>query len=337
MLRLTFIVLCVAVVAQVAQADIAPNPATKARSLAPKETTSVSMDRERVEVTLSENNGHVKATFWMRNTSKSPTTLEVGFPDQDHPFEKFGTCISNLKVTVDGVQQGYKPYDPTRQPDGRYVYKKGGDQRGWYLWQTTFEGGQKRTIVVEYDCRTHKHWMGSSEAWTTADERELDMFEGRIKESDAFKKKHPAGSRTRVKGGYYLRVKRDREFDYVLATGAGWHGPIGEAVIEVKLTDDAAKCVESLKPHGASWQKDTITWVFKDLEPTADHDISIRYRQGTYHKLGLKPGLNAVLAILQNNSHADWRAVAELATSIGTKECTEALRGKKTAGSSSVH
>jgi hypothetical protein len=111
----------------------------------------------------------------------------------------------------------------------------------------------------------------------------------------------------------------------VLLVAAGWAGPIGKGLIQVKLADDAAQCVESLNPQGASWQGDTITWYFENLEPTADHNIVIRYRQGTHHALGLKPGIDSLLAALQQRSNKNWSEAVKLAQRIGTKECLHAL------------
>jgi hypothetical protein len=329
--RLILALLCVAAVAQAALADIAPDPVTSAQSLTPREpdkATPVSMDAERVQVTLTENNAHVKAAFWMRNTSKSPTTLAVGFPDQDHLFaEKTGKSIANLKVTVDGVGQQYEFVDPTRQPDGRYSTKGGQDWTAWHVWQMTFQGEQKRLVVVEYDCQTYRG-DGDAPAWTEAKQRDLDMYEGRLPETEEFKKRQPdprkpGPQRHQIIGG--LKAQRDREFRYVLATGAGWHGPIGKGLIEVTLADAAANCIESLNPRGASWQGNMITWRFEDLEPTKEHDIRIGYRQGSYYQLGLRPGLDSILAVLRNRSHKDWSAVAELAKRIGAVECYTAL------------
>jgi hypothetical protein len=340
MLRLMLAALCAAVVAQAALADIAPEPAAGGLSLAPRETTAVAMDAERVLVTLTENTAHVKAAFWMRNTSKAPTTLEVGFPDENGaygPYEESEKVLANMKVTVDGAAQAYRIYDPHIQPDGKWIMKAGQDHTCWYLWQMTFGPEQKRLVVVEYDCQTFpgKGYKEGAPVWNEVKARYLDMWEGRVPESEEFKKYKenalaefpkniPKPHDKRIIAG--LRNSRNRQFGYVLATGAGWHGPIGKGLIEVKLADDAANCIESLKgPGTASWQGDTITWTFTDLEPTADDNIAIGYRQGTYHALGLKPGIDNILAALKQRSHKNWSAASELAKRIGTKECVEAL------------
>lgn len=317
MLRLMLAVLCIAVVAQAAWADIAPEPITKAQSLAPRLTTSVSMDREHVQVTLTENKAHVKATFWMRNSSKSPTTLDVGFPDQHPTFGEFGLSVANLKVTVDGAEQEYEAHDKTV------------DQPAWYVWQMTFGSEQKRVIVVEYDCKTFRGREDEFSEWTEDRARTLDMCEGRLPEDEAFKEHVKEWKKNDIQRHHVvrsLRAARDREFGYVMATGAAWHGPIGEAVIEVKLADDAAKCIELLSPGRASWQNDTITWRFHNIEPRTSTNIVIGYRQGTYRQLGLKPGIESILAVLKDESHEHWEAVAELAKRIGTIECLRARR-----------
>ncbi|MBN1918644.1 MAG: DUF4424 family protein [Verrucomicrobia bacterium] len=331
MFRLMLAALCAALIIPAAYADIAPDPAAKGQSLAPKDKTAVAMDAEKVEVTLSENSAHVRATFWMRNTAESSTTLEVGFPDQVRPFEEEeGLSLTNLKVTVDGAEQKTEPYDPTRKGPGTYSFTPGQDRTAWFLWTTTFGPEQKRTIVVEYDCRTFEARESEVPTWSKADELELDMYEGRVPESKEFGKNKPAEDdwgEIKVYGARQsaLQRKRNREFAYVLATGAGWSGPIGKGLIRVRLADEAAHCIEALNPHGASWQGDTITWTFEDLEPTAEHNIVIRYRQGTHHAIGLKPGIDNLLAALRQRNHKNWLAAVELAKHIGTVECLNAL------------
>lgn len=328
MLRLMLAVLCAAVVAQAAYGDAAPNPPIPGRSLAPREETSVSMDAEKVEVTLTENNAHVKATFWMRNTSDSATSLEVGFPGQVMPFESHGQAIANLKVTVDGAEQKYKTHDPTRRADGSYTYTAGEDMTAWFLWDMAFTAGQKRTIVVEYDCKTYASYDGKAPEWNETKARELDMYEGRLPEDAAFKKNDPPAPVTPkyARHAHGLRTARDRQFNYIMATGAGWHGRIAQGLITVKLADGAARCIESLQgPGTVSWEGDTITWRFKNLEPKERHNVEIGYRQGAYRRLGLKPGIEGIMAVLRDKSHKHWRAVAVFAETIGAPELIRAI------------
>ena len=76
-------------------------------------------------------------------------------------------------------------------------------------------------------------------------------------------------------------------FGYVLDTGAGWRGPIGNGTVTFRLPYDVNSTNTSLAPP-STWDYDTgilppgfqvsgtdIVWTFNDLEPTEDDNIRL--------------------------------------------------------------
>jgi hypothetical protein len=113
-------------------------------------------------------------------------------------------------------------------------------------------------------------------------------------------------------------------FHYWLRTGAPWKGRIEEAVVRVKLLGTARNSIWSLHPAGASWQDDTITWRFENIEPTRAHDIRIGCGGSN---LRSEPTLSPqeIGTILQDPTHEQWARAASRARSLGTVELLSAL------------
>lgn len=69
-----------------------------------------------------------------------------------------------------------------------------------------------------------------------------------------------------------------RTFRYVVATGASWRGPIGEATIRVIWSDDeVVPGSVQAHPEPAAWTGSSASWRFRELEPTSDQDIFFSY------------------------------------------------------------
>lgn len=265
-----------------------PNPPGQARGIAPREETTVTMQRELVEVTLEGRRAHVKGTYWLVNTANMRETLRVGFPDVANinpsalgrfAQESFADdlkrhrSIADLKVRVDRQQEEYE-YEST---DTKDIYPA-----GWFIWTMDFQPGQKRMVTVEYE---------STLGWED-ETRGLDEIYG--------------------------------IFDYWLHTGARWKGPIEKATVKVRLVGKARDTILKLSPVGASWQGDTITWEFSRFEPTTAHDIRIRCG-GVTRALNPPMRVEGVLRILGDRSHPRWSHAAGRARDLGTVETLKAL------------
>jgi hypothetical protein len=83
-------------------------------------------------------------------------------------------------------------------------------------------------------------------------------------------------------------VKNDLyyKFDYLLSTGAGWKGKIGEAEIIVNLINFDKDLILKTSPANFTSTSNQIVWKLHNIEPTSSDDISISYekQKGQYDK-----------------------------------------------------
>jgi hypothetical protein len=63
--------------------------------------------------------------------------------------------------------------------------------------------------------------------------------------------------------------------NYIMDTGATWKGKIGYAKIVVDISALKKGTGFTAYPKGFKRQGNTLVWVWKDLEPTVDHNISV--------------------------------------------------------------
>ena len=73
--------------------------------------------------------------------------------------------------------------------------------------------------------------------------------------------------------------KSYRYFKYILHTGGGWYQDIERADVILKLNDIKTQNIEEITPKGyiIDDSNKTITWNFKNIEPTDKDDIFVRY------------------------------------------------------------
>jgi hypothetical protein len=76
-------------------------------------------------------------------------------------------------------------------------------------------------------------------------------------------------------------VKNDLyyKFDYLLSTGAGWKGKIGEAEIIVNLKNFDTNLILKTSPANFTSTSNQIVWKLHNIEPTSSDDISISYEK----------------------------------------------------------
>jgi hypothetical protein len=76
-------------------------------------------------------------------------------------------------------------------------------------------------------------------------------------------------------------VKNDLyyKFDYLLSTGAGWKGKIGEAEIIVNLKNIDKDLILKTSPANFTSTSNQIVWKLHNIEPTSLDDISISYEK----------------------------------------------------------
>lgn len=72
----------------------------------------------------------------------------------------------------------------------------------------------------------------------------------------------------------------DKDFGYILHTGASWLGPIGQVDVTVRWLHDRDVLPESVRgtPDGYEVSDHLVHWHFTNLKPTQDDDISLYFR-----------------------------------------------------------
>ncbi|MBO4500511.1 MAG: hypothetical protein J5732_09730 [Bacteroidaceae bacterium] len=74
------------------------------------------------------------------------------------------------------------------------------------------------------------------------------------------------------------RAEVSRQYKYILETGAGWYGNIGQADINVTLADDVPiDHVELISPAGYRMEGRKLTWQLRDFEPDSSSNIVVRF------------------------------------------------------------
>ncbi|MEK7465977.1 MAG: hypothetical protein AAB074_01065 [Planctomycetota bacterium] len=234
-----FLLLCGAVAALPARADIGPKPSSEAPGLeatGDMKGIDVEMAAEHVALTLGRADRdawvdrlRVEATFEMKNTG-GDAALEEGFPiGPVKNMKGFEIEIDGAKVEPTLVDRFEGKVVPVTEAQADQ-YDETGRHDYWYVWEAKYPAGATRVHKVRYA---------------------LELF--------AFSE--------------YRRAS------YLLSTGSRWKGPIGKAVVtfraEEPLTLDHVRSARPL--HGGARREGMITWEFEKIEPTTEDDIDVQY------------------------------------------------------------
>src|SRR5262245_9726031 len=218
--------------------DVAPNPVPRAgETLAPRKTTAIEMSGETVRIWLQEDTAKIEASFVLRNTAGEKEELEVGFPTAAQPKNYSWNSNEGMKVTEWGPSTSQ---NFTATVDGQEV--KAAPKPG--IGKSAYQG-----------------WL----CWAMA-------FDGNQKRD--------------VKVSYTVNTRDDnysepscllnRQVTYILKTGAGWKGNIGEATIILDLGGMGPDNIVRTAPEPTAKETSSWTWTMKDFEPNAD--ILVQYR-----------------------------------------------------------
>ncbi|MDD3901889.1 MAG: hypothetical protein PHX22_11765 [Dysgonamonadaceae bacterium] len=133
-------------------ADIAPNP-IKAKSISPKEQTSIRMESEKVIIDLYNDSSVVKCLFNMKNLGEQEK-LQIGFPEMTFHYHMQKSKVdeaSRFQVKENGKVVNLDFSDSLKYNE---EYRKKGEsfkiKEEWYLWESEFQQGESKTIEVEY-------------------------------------------------------------------------------------------------------------------------------------------------------------------------------------------
>jgi hypothetical protein len=234
-----------------ASADIAPHPLSGGVTLGRNggATNHVAMVEEVVRLSVSETECRTTATFQMKNVTRGPVEMQVGFP-----FAFEGDLV-DFVAKVDGKPvDGIKDTPPVRR-------------RQWKVWQMTFPADKTTTIEVSY-----RNQLQGIYSWT------VGLASGSVDRTLLDR----AGEAERAELEKRLVC---RDVKYILETGRGWAGPIGRCRVEVTL--EGLK-VDNLLPqyprpliedgmlrHAPEVRTNTIVWDVQDYEPESDISFQV--------------------------------------------------------------
>ena len=133
-------------------ADIAPNP-IKAKSISPKDQTSISMVSEKVIIDLYNDSSVVKCLFKMKNLGEQEK-LQIGFPEMSFHYYRQKSKVdeaNRFQVKENGKVVNFDFSDSLRYNE-KYRKKVESYQikEEWYLWKSEFKQGESKTIEVQY-------------------------------------------------------------------------------------------------------------------------------------------------------------------------------------------
>lgn len=224
--------------------DIAPNPRHRSGlAVGPRGATEVAMRAEVVELTLHEGHAEVRAVFDLENTSDAAQELEVGFPSEAFPIE----------APVDaGLVEGGSPFSRSGTI---------------YAFAAEVDGAPVRSEHKEVDAadarRVHRHWVCWPMTFAGKQQRRVEVrYQVETRDPNYVRPFSPL---------------EPRELIYVLKTGAGWKGVIGDARIVLRCAADMDFArVERVSPAPTQQGEKEWEWHMQSFEP--DADIVVRYR-----------------------------------------------------------
>jgi hypothetical protein len=285
-------------------ADIAPNPIV-VKSVFTADSCKIRMLSEIVIADLYRDSARVECIFELVNYGDS-ITIEIGFPEMNFHYWSIGEYSENdkknFKIFVDdylltdkdigvpkeleAIYQKYmNVYYKEREHKAKYdsIYKANNvkvRKNGTYVYQSREALDNTRNAIdVLFKMRNSKLHIGS-ELW---EEFNVQMKKGNYPWY-MWKVRFKEGEKKIIKVTYNLPSglgygANYRYFKYLLNTGKGWYNDIERADIVLNLHDINLKNIEEIAPNNYLFdiQQKTITWSFKNLEPTEDDDIYVRY------------------------------------------------------------
>lgn len=221
-----------------ARPDIAPDPVQRlGESLAPRSPTAIEMSSETVRLALDEDTARVEAVFTLHNTSSNSEDLDVGFPTAAQPANYSWSSREGLKVTEWGPST---IRDFSARVDGREV---------------------KAEPKTSPNSQSVRGWLCWPMAFGGGQTHTVEVRYEVATRDDAYSDPSPL---------------LNRQMTYILKTGAGWKGPIGEAVVILDLSKIPGENISRAAPEPTRKDPGSWTWRFKDFKPSAD--VLIQYR-----------------------------------------------------------
>ena len=291
-------------------ADIAPCPIV-VKSVFTADSCKIRMLSEVVYANLYHDSATVECTFEMLNYGDS-ITIEVGFPEMNFQYWCSGEYSENDKMNfeiyVDGnrltdkeigvpkeMEDIYQKYmyvyhiekEYRAKVDSAYKANNMSIEDWWHVYQpNTSHNKTKMALDSLYKWRDTEPYLGS-DLWSEFDaQKKKGNFPWYV-----WKVHFKAGEKKIIKVTYNLPSgmgyrAQYRYFKYLLNTGAGWYDNIEKAEVILQLHNINMKNIEEITPKNycLDTQNKTIIWNFKNLEPTNDDDIYVRYFKASERK-----------------------------------------------------
>lgn len=151
-LKYTIVILTLVCLQTTLFADIAPYP-IKARTISPKDQTSIRMESEKVIVDLYNDSSVVKCSFNMKNEGEKEK-LKIGFPEMNfyhYQIKSAADDVTNFSVQENGKEIKFDYSDSLRFNE-EYRKKVASYQikEEWYLWDVEFQKGESKVIDIQY-------------------------------------------------------------------------------------------------------------------------------------------------------------------------------------------
>ena len=179
----------------------------------------------------------------------------------------------------------------------RLTYSKGPSQIAVHDFQAWVDG-EKQEIAIENSDEFQIFWAH----WPVA---------------------FPAGDQVNIKVSYTVDVDRQSgpgrfdHYSYILETGAGWQGAIGEALITIQapyplreLDDYLGAPAFFASPAGYVVSGSSVQWDLLDLEPTAADNIDFRIFKAD-RWFAIRDGIDA-----SEDNPGDWKTSYDLAAAL---------------------
>ena len=299
-------------------ADIAPARVIL-KGVRPSAPTSVQMLSEPVDIVITPDSTFVDCVFTMVNHGGAEK-CEMGFPVMAFFHGSWASTVysgsdrEHFRIEYDG--RTLTPDEIYVPEDFRHVYDanlqfhidRERGRREYYsvitLYGITREKGGKLQFPSEESRMALRKVNEGRVYWLD----ETIRKEGdRLRNDDTYpwymwSVEFAAGETKDIKVSYRIAAgatknRYSRYANYLLNTGAGWQGVIGDARITVRLEGVDMRNVERVSPDGYVTDKDKkeYVWHFTDLNPGKDHDIYVGYfnpeerRRAEQRRQGRKP------------------------------------------------
>lgn len=286
-------------------ADIAPNP-IKGNAICTADSCKIRMVSETVIGDLYNDSSIVECNFEMLNYGDS-ITIEIGFPVMNFQYWSSGEYEMDdknyFKVSVDNIILSETQIEvPHEMKDIYNAYLDVFNKRK--IYEHRFDSickanqigfNKKGQPIYDYNDPNDKKHLALSSLWKETNYGSYyihndirNQFVSHMEKGNfpwyTWRVHFQSHETKYIKVIYNLPAGfadgyHDKYFNYVLRTGAGWYLDIEKADVILNLHGIMTQNIKQANPIGSiiDNSKKTITWNFRNLEPTANDDIYVRY------------------------------------------------------------